>query len=165
MLMLCLYLQILDEFLTRLSHHFILQLINTKTGLCIIPSCLYNLLSPEHMDCWCHSVLAHRLLHSPNLTISDITLADAFLFRFCYRTERMFGKEVITPNMHISCHLCECILDFGIQGQLPTNNWSVEVQMIKLYDTEIICPCPHRDKEDFKHLLSFHRGPVGTFIV
>ena len=88
----------------------------------------------------------------------------------------MFGKEVNTPNMHMSCHLRECILDFGpfwlfaferfngILGQLPTNNRSVEVQMMKrLYDTEIMCvPTPTEFREDFEHLLSFHRGPVGT---
>ena len=106
--------------------------------------CLHNLLSPEHIDCWRHFVLACRLMCSPNLIINDTTLADAFLLHSCCSTERMFGKEVITPNMHMSCHLCECILDFGpinhiwhfaingILGQLHTNNRSVEVQMMKL---------------------------------
>ena len=142
--------------------------------------CLHNLLSPEHMDCWRHFVLACRLLCNPNLKINDITLADAFLLHFCRRTERMFGNEVITPNMHMSCHLRECILDYGpinhfwlfaferfngILGQLPTNNRSVEVQMMKrfLYDTEVMrIPIPSEFREDFENLLSFHRGPVGT---
>lgn len=143
--------------------------------------CLHNLLSPEHMECWCHFVLACRLLCNPKLMINDIiTLSDAFLLHFCRRTERMFGKKVITPNMHMSCHLRECILDFGpmnhfclfaferfngILGQLPTNNRSVEVQMMKrfLYDTETMrVPAPTEFREDFEELLSFHRGPVGT---
>ena len=110
---------------------------------------LHNLLSPEHMDYWRHFVLACRLLCNPNLKINDITVADAFLLHFCCRTERMFGNEVITLNMHMSCHLRECILDYGpinhlnwlfaferfngILGQLPTNNRSVEVQMMKRF--------------------------------
>ena len=41
--------------------------------------CLHNLLSPKHMDCWCHFVSACRLLCNPTLKPNDITLADAFL--------------------------------------------------------------------------------------
>jgi len=96
--------------------------------------CLHGLLSSE---CWRHFVLACRLLCHPTLTLQDVALADALLLQFCRRTERLFGKDTITPNMHMSCHLHECIRDYGplnhfwlfaferfngVLGRLPTNN-------------------------------------------
>ena len=75
--------------------------------------CLRDLLVSEHMECWRHFVLACRRLHSTALKLDDITIADALLLQFCRRCERLFGKDIITPNMHMSCHLRECILDYG----------------------------------------------------
>ena len=43
--------------------------------------------------------------------MNQIRLADALLFQFCKRTERMYGKQIITPNMHMHYHLKDCILD------------------------------------------------------
>lgn len=33
--------------------------------------------------------------------------------QFCRRVERTYGKEVITPNIHMHAHLHECLLDYG----------------------------------------------------
>ena len=80
----------------------------------------------------------------PVLTRNDITIGDALLLKFCSRTEALFGKSVITPNMHMSCHLRECVEDYGplnkfwlfaferfngILGKLPNNNRSIERQI------------------------------------
>ena len=82
------------------------------------------------------------------MTKRDVTVADALLTQFCYRMEQLFGWEVATPNMHMSCHLKECILDYGplysfwlfaferfngILGKLPNNNRAIEVQMMKRF--------------------------------
>ena len=94
--------------------------------------------------------------------------------------ECLVMKWLLWTCMHMSCHLRECILDYGpinhfwlfafesfkgILGQLPTNNRSVEVQMIKWFlycDTEVMrIPIPSEFREDFES-LSFHRGPVET---
>ena len=74
---------------------------------------LRGLLSSDHLECWRHFVLACRILCLKTLTRDQIRLADAFLLQYCKRVERMYGKNVITPNMHLSCHLCSCVLDYG----------------------------------------------------
>ena len=99
--------------------------------------CLHGLLSTEHLECWRHLVLACRYFCQPTLQANDVIIADALLLKFCKRTEELFGKDMITPNMHMSCHLRECVLDYGplnhfwlfaferfngILGQLPNNN-------------------------------------------
>ncbi len=55
------------------------------------------------------------------VAIAEVTIADTLLLQFCRRNEILFGKETITPNMHMSCHLRECILDYGPINHLPLN--------------------------------------------
>ena len=75
--------------------------------------CLHGMLSSEVLECWRHFVLACRYMCQPVLTRNDIAIGDALLLKFCSRTEALFGKDIITPNMHMSCHLRECVLDYG----------------------------------------------------
>ena len=142
--------------------------------------CLHGLLSTEHLECWRHLVLACRILCKFSLTHNEIIIADALLLQFCRRTEHLFGKHVITPNMHMSCHIRECILDYGpinnfwlfsferfngILGKLPNNNRSIEVQMMKrfLSDTNSMrIKLPTEFKEDFEELFYFNKTFVGT---
>ena len=70
---------------------------------------LHGMLSSEILECWWHFVLACRYLCQPILTQDDVKIGDALLLKFCSRTEALFGKNIITPNMHMSCHLQECI--------------------------------------------------------
>ena len=82
----------------------------------------------------------------PVLMWNDITIGDALLLKLCSRTEALFGKSVITPNMHMSCYLRECVEDYDpltnfclfafkrfnvILGKLPNNNPSIERQMMR----------------------------------
>ena len=57
-------------------------------------------------------VLACRLLSSKSITIDNTKLADALL-QFCRRSERMYGKNIVTPNVHCHVHLKACRLDYG----------------------------------------------------
>ena len=41
---------------------------------------------------------------------ADIKLADALL-QFYRRAERLYSKEVVTPNMHLHCHLKHTTMD------------------------------------------------------
>ena len=56
------------------------------------------------------------------------------------------GEDIISPSMHMMCHLHECVLDYGplneiwlfpferlngILGQIPNNNKSIELHMMK----------------------------------
>ena len=92
-----------------------------------------------------------RLLSKQCITLHDIQLADALLLYFCSRVQRMYGTSVITPNMHLHCHLRECLLDYGpvysfwlfsferfngILEHFPSNNRSVEIHLMQRFLTE-----------------------------
>ena len=68
--------------------------------------------------------------------------------KFCQTVENLYGPSVITPNMHLHCHLCECVLDYGpvygfwcfsferyngILGSLHVNNHQIEVQLMRKF--------------------------------
>jgi len=79
--------------------------------------------------------------------------------------------------MHMSCHIHECILDYGpmqifwlfsferILGRLPNNNKSIEDQMMRwfLFDADIANVALQNEyKDDFDKLIQFSRSHVGT---
>ena len=109
---------------------------------------LQDYLQGDHLECWRHFVLACRLFTKQVLSSQDVILADAFIVQFCRRTESLYGKEIITPNMHMHCHLRSCIEDYGplhsfwlfaferyngILGAIPNNNHCIELQMINRF--------------------------------
>ena len=67
----------------------------------------------EHWQCWLHYVLACRILSSKIITVDNTKLADALLMQFCRRSERMYGKSIVTTNVHCHVHLKACIMDYG----------------------------------------------------
>ena len=90
-------------------------------------------------------MLACKILCQRNLTTEQVRLADALLLQFCRRTERLYGHHVVTPNMHMHCHLRACIEDFGplhgfwcyaferyngLLGDTPNNNRTIEAQLM-----------------------------------
>ena len=72
---------------------------------------LRNELPQEDFKCWQVFVKACRLLTRPSITSEEISQAHSLLIQFCRTVERLYGKEAITPNMHLHCHLAECIRD------------------------------------------------------
>ena len=89
--------------------------------------CLYELLPQNHYECWRHFVLASRLLSKRCITANEVSIA---------------------PNMHMHGHLADSVLDFGptasfwlfsferyngILGDQPTNNRSIEVQLMNIF--------------------------------
>ena len=131
---------------------------------------LHDILSDEHLECWRHFVLACRTLYHKSLTTSQIALGNALLLQFC-RMERIYGKESITPNMHMHCHLRSCIDDYGplygfwlfafecyngILGSTPNNSHSIEVQLMQLFvrDAEVVSmSLPGEFSSDLKPLF------------
>lgn len=108
-----------------------------------IPS-LVGILPEAHLECWRHYVLACRIVCKQELTQDDIILADVLLLQFCRHAEQLYGKNV-TLNMHMHCHLKDVMLDYGpiqefwlfsferfngILGNQPTNNRSIEPQLM-----------------------------------
>ena len=74
---------------------------------------LKGVLPEDHPECWRHFVLACKLLGKKILTDDDIELGDRHLMEFCKKFERLYGKDLVTPNMHLHGHLKECLLDYG----------------------------------------------------
>ena len=102
---------------------------------------LYNILPEPDLECWRHFVLECHILCKHTISLDDIQLADALLLAFCRKVQDLYGKQKITPNMHIHSHLNEVLLDYGavhsfwlfcyerfngILGNQPTNNRAVE---------------------------------------
>ena len=80
-----------------------------------------------------------------------IVILAQILLRFCVNFERFYGGSAVTPNIHMHCHLVDCIKDFGpvssfwlfsferfngILGEKPTNNRTIEPQLMKRFVEE-----------------------------
>lgn len=108
--------------------------------------CLGCLLPTSHLRCWHTFVLACQYLSSPVISKIDIVKANMLFVKFGERFEHLYGKKAVTPNMHLHCHLKECIMDCGpvhafwcfsferfngILGSMQVNGRSVEVQLMR----------------------------------
>ena len=62
--------------------------------------CLHGVIANDDLECWRHFTLACRILSQRALTKHDIDVADALLLQFCRRVQRMYGSDVITPNIY-----------------------------------------------------------------
>ena len=129
--------------------------------------CLYGILSTDKLESWRHFVLACRILCQHSLTLEQIALADAHLLKFCNQTEHLYGQPVITPNMHMHCHLRNCLLDYGpvysfwcfsyeryngILGNQPSNNRDIEPQLMMRFladNAAYSLQCPAHYQKDF----------------
>ena len=63
---------------------------------------LHDLIGKEY-ECWRSFVLACRLLTLP--VLSDMEIKKADLLNFCRKVEILYGKQEVTPNMHLYGHL------------------------------------------------------------
>ena len=129
--------------------------------------CLHNLLPADHIECWRHFVLASRLLCKHELSTDDIQVADCLLVRFCKKFKQLYTPSAVTPNIHLHAHLAEGILDFGpistfwlfsferfngLLGEEPTNNRSIEIQMLQRFIN---------DNSHFQMLSLLQTHPIG----
>ena len=134
--------------------------------------CLKGVLPEEHFRCWQTFVLACKYLCQSVISKTDLEIADGLILKFCKSVETLYGKHVITPNMHLHNHLKEVILDHGpvtsfwcfsferfngILGSTTTNKRSVELQLMRqflisrqLKDMDL----PEQYQDDFLHLCS-----------
>ena len=77
------------------------------------PVVLRDLL-PHHLYMhWCIFSKACALLCRPYIHKAAVDQADELLLSFCVGFEQLYGKDACTPNLHLHCHLKECILDVG----------------------------------------------------
>jgi len=71
------------------------------------------------------------------ITHGDIDKADLLLREFCQAVEKLYGPDSCTMNLHLHCHIAECLHDYGpahatwcfsfecyngVLGDTPNNN-------------------------------------------
>ena len=115
--------------------------------------CLKDLLPKTHLRCWQTFVLACQYLCTPVLSKTDIIKADLLFVKFGENQlydmkfeNQLYDKKAATPNMHLHCHLKECVIDCGpvhafwffiferfngILGTMQVNGRSVEIQLMR----------------------------------
>ena len=106
-----------------------------------------------------------KAITTPMIKRLDITKADALFLQFCSHFEEQCGTDAVTPNMHLHCHLANCLKDYGsiygfwlfgryngILGNYQTNKRSVEIQLMRrfLRDTDIL---NHLSPGDFTEIF------------
>ena len=104
---------------------------------------LHGIIPKEHLDCWHLFVQACNIICLPILTNTLIDLADDLLLKFCGSFERLYGAEACTINLHLHCHLADCLRDYGpanstwcfnferyngVLGKTPNNNRSLDIE-------------------------------------
>ena len=132
---------------------------------------LRGILSQDEYHCWQAFVLACFLVCRRIIDRQDMVKADLLFVKFCSHVERLYGKNVITPNMHLHCHMIECLKDYGsvygfwcfsyeryngILGSFPTNKKKVASQLMRrfLYESQCrSCCLPVDLPEAFQHIL------------
>ncbi len=106
---------------------------------------LTGLIEGKYLKVWQSFVLACRLITQPIVSLTEASRADEMFQNFGKGIEREFGPQSVKPNMHMHCHLYECIDDFGSVktfwlypferyngnlGDFHTNNFSMEVTLM-----------------------------------
>lgn len=109
---------------------------------------LWNILPNSDLELWHDFVLACLYLCSSVITEAKVMLAHLYLLKFCKRFEELYGKEKVTPNMHLHTHLLDRVLDYGpvytfwlfsferyngILGDYRTNQRAVEIQLMRKF--------------------------------
>ncbi len=76
---------------------------------------LKGVIPSEYYDAWSKFVVACQLISKPSVTQEEIEKADSLFQAYMQdlQSDSLFGKHAIKPNNHMSCHLKECIEDFG----------------------------------------------------
>ena len=107
---------------------------------------LKGVLPERHLQCWHTFVLACRYLSTPLISDTDLKKADLLFLKFAREFESLYKKKAVTINIHLHCHLKECVDDYGpvysfwcfaferfngILGSTITNNRTIEVQLMR----------------------------------
>ena len=77
------------------------------------PFVLKGVLPLEHYELWCLFSQSCSLFCRPFIHCSELIKADELMMKFCNKFEEVFGKNEVTPNMHMHAHLRDCCLDVG----------------------------------------------------
>ena len=111
-------------------------------------NCLKDTVPVPDIECLRKFLLACQYLSRRINSKRDVTVADTLLQQFCLSIENLCGKDSVTPNMYLHCHLKDCIFDFspiysfwlfsferynGILGSLHNNSKDIECQIMRRF--------------------------------
>ena len=109
---------------------------------------LKSIIPEDHYNCWCIFIDACRLMCSRAISNDSVTKLDDLIINFCQTFQLLYGASACTPNLHLNCHLKECIIDYGpasafwvfayerlngMLGSIPNNHRAVEIQMMRKF--------------------------------
>lgn len=116
--------------------------------LCASTYCLAGVLPEEHQKYWQHFVKACMRLCRREILSEDAEQANSDLIQAFKGFEKYNGKGTVTPNMHLACHLKDCISNFGpiysfwlfsferyngLIANIATNKARIEVQFMQKF--------------------------------
>lgn len=136
---------------------------------------LRGVLPQQHYTCWQTFVLSCFFLCRREINHTELTKADLLLLKFCKTVQDLYGPSVITPNMHLHCHIADCIKDYGsiynfwlfsyeryngILGSYPTNKRNTSTQLMErfIYEAESFqLALPDSYSDHFQDFLPLHK--------
>ena len=74
---------------------------------------LKGILPNKHYNTWAQFVQACQIICCHDIKFNDCCLAEKKIIEFCKAFEKLYSKQYCTPNMHLCCHLIECVRDYG----------------------------------------------------
>ena len=74
---------------------------------------LHDIIEDSHFKCWCLLVESCFILLRPAILKTQVEQAHVLLVEYCKSFDLLYGPEHCTPNMHMCCHLKDCLFDFG----------------------------------------------------
>ena len=140
---------------------------------------LKPILPQQDYQCWCIFVDACRLLCSRAISHDSVARVDTLLLRFCQTFECLYGASACTPNLHLHCHLKECLSDFGpassfwafpferlngTLGAVPTNHKDIETQLMRKFcsNQQVLQALETRQDEAMNKLLNPFMASKGS---
>lgn len=117
-----------------------------------------------------------------SITQEELQDSDRLFLQFCLKFTDLYGKEQCTPNLHLHCHLKECVIDFGpmyafwlfgferlngIMGSYHTNSRNISVQLMRRFldSIQYAASCwPEEFASDFLPLLGQCRYNQGSLM-
>lgn len=109
---------------------------------------LKGVIPTEHYQCWQLFSKACFYLCRREVNSDEVNMANSLFEEFCHCYVTTYGKEHCTMNLHLSCHLCECVRDYGpvyafwlfayerlngILGSYHTNCRNISIQLTRRF--------------------------------
>ena len=126
----------------------ILKQNNGRIGSLYILLSALSFLNDNQYSMWLLFVRACSLLCSHAILRDAINSDNHHIHHYCSLFEAEFGRESCYPNLHMHCHLKQCLLVFGpaasfwlfafewmngVVGSFHTSNRAVEVQLFRKF--------------------------------